>query len=172
MPAMSRSCSLSDRMLAQRASTMVSTWYSFTLPTRGPRLSREGGSVRAQAQPEYPLGPFKPGVPRRSLQGCGATCAEEKTQINKGLPILPEREVPSGYADLIPDTSQTCISSWMHLSTWLKHPTQDPQLETKECPRAGFSNFCVYHNLLKDSFKQNEPQIFTPPQIFRLKGSR
>ena len=147
MPAMSRSCSLSDRMLAQRASTMVSTWYSFTLPTRGPRLSREGGTVRAQAQPElgYLLGPFKavgPHVLRKRLRS-----------TRDSLFCQKERDPPSGYADLIPDASQTCISSWMHLSTWLKHPTQEPQLETKECPRAGFSNFHMYHNLLKDSFK-------------------
>lgn len=35
---MSRSCSLSDNMFVHSVSTMVSTWYSFTLPTSGPRL--------------------------------------------------------------------------------------------------------------------------------------
>lgn len=96
---------------------MVSTWYSFTLPTRGPRLSRGGGSVRAQAQPElgYPLG---------SLKAMGPHVLRKRLKINKGLPILPEREVPSGYADDLPDTSQKCISSWiLHLNTWLKHQT-------------------------------------------------
>lgn len=34
----SRSCSLSESMLVQRVSTIVSTWYSFTLLTKGPRL--------------------------------------------------------------------------------------------------------------------------------------
>lgn len=38
---MSRSCSLSDSMLVQSVSTMVSTWYSFTFPTSGPRLREE-----------------------------------------------------------------------------------------------------------------------------------
>ncbi|KAH3897097.1 hypothetical protein DPMN_021281 [Dreissena polymorpha] len=37
----SLSCSLSDSMLLHSVSTMVSTWNSFTLFTRGPRL--EGG---------------------------------------------------------------------------------------------------------------------------------
>lgn len=37
----SRSCSLSDSMFVQSVSTMVSTWYSFTLPTSGPRLWEE-----------------------------------------------------------------------------------------------------------------------------------
>lgn len=37
----SRSCSLSDNMFVHSVSTMVSTWYSFTLPTRGPRLWKE-----------------------------------------------------------------------------------------------------------------------------------
>lgn len=35
---MSLSCSLSDSMLVHSVSTIVSTWYSFTLLTRGPRL--------------------------------------------------------------------------------------------------------------------------------------
>ena len=34
----SRSCSLSETMLAHKASTMTSTWYSFTLLTKGPKL--------------------------------------------------------------------------------------------------------------------------------------
>lgn len=38
MEEMSLSCSLSDSMLVHKVSTMVSTWYSFTLLTRGPRL--------------------------------------------------------------------------------------------------------------------------------------
>lgn len=38
MEEMSLSCSLSDSMLVHSVSTMVSTWYSFTLLTRGPRL--------------------------------------------------------------------------------------------------------------------------------------
>lgn len=40
MDEMSLSCSLSDSMLVHSVSTMVSTWYSFTLLTRGPRLSK------------------------------------------------------------------------------------------------------------------------------------
>lgn len=35
---MSLSCSLSLSMFEQRASTMISTWISFTLDTSGPRL--------------------------------------------------------------------------------------------------------------------------------------
>lgn len=35
---MSLSCSLSETMLLQRESTMVSTWYSLTLLTSGPKL--------------------------------------------------------------------------------------------------------------------------------------
>lgn len=35
---MSLSCSLLDTMLEQRVSTIISTWHSFTFPTRGPRL--------------------------------------------------------------------------------------------------------------------------------------
>lgn len=38
MEEMSLSCSLSDSMLVHSVSTMVSTWYSFTLLTRGPKL--------------------------------------------------------------------------------------------------------------------------------------
>lgn len=34
----SRSCSFSETMFPQRASTIVSTWYSFTLFTSGPKL--------------------------------------------------------------------------------------------------------------------------------------
>ncbi len=37
---MSLSCSLLETMLEQRVSTIVSTWHSFTLPTRGPRLHK------------------------------------------------------------------------------------------------------------------------------------
>ena len=37
----SLSCSLSDNMLEQSVSTIVSTWNSFTLFTRGPRLKRD-----------------------------------------------------------------------------------------------------------------------------------
>ena len=37
---MSLSCSLSDTMLQHSVSTMVSTWNSFTLFTRGPRLQQ------------------------------------------------------------------------------------------------------------------------------------
>lgn len=37
----SRSCSLSDNMFVHSVSTMISTWYSFTLPTSGPRLQEE-----------------------------------------------------------------------------------------------------------------------------------
>lgn len=37
---MSLSCSLLDTMLEQRVSTIVSTWHSFTFPTRGPRLHK------------------------------------------------------------------------------------------------------------------------------------
>lgn len=40
MEEMSLSCSLSDSMLVHRVSTIVSTWYSFTLLTSGPRLSK------------------------------------------------------------------------------------------------------------------------------------
>lgn len=36
----SRNCSFSDTIFVQRASTMVSTWYSFTLFTSGPRLKQ------------------------------------------------------------------------------------------------------------------------------------
>ena len=110
-------------------------------------------------------------MPLRSPQGYGATCAEEKTRINKGLPILPEREVPSGYADLLPDTSPKCISSWiLHLNTWLKH-LREPQLETKECPGAGFSNFCVYQNHLENSFKHRLNPRFSPhPRFSDLRG--
>ena len=36
----SLSCSLSDSMLEHSVSTIVSTWYSFTLPTSGPKLSQ------------------------------------------------------------------------------------------------------------------------------------
>lgn len=35
---MSRSCSLSDSMFVHNVSTIVSTWYSFTLLTSGPKL--------------------------------------------------------------------------------------------------------------------------------------
>lgn len=38
---MSLSCSLCDIMLAHNASTIVSTWNSFTLLTRGPKLNNE-----------------------------------------------------------------------------------------------------------------------------------
>lgn len=38
---MSLSCSLSETMLLHSASTMVSTWYSLTLLTKGPRLKSE-----------------------------------------------------------------------------------------------------------------------------------
>lgn len=41
MEEMSLSCSLSDSMLVHRVSTMVSTWYSFTLLTSGPRLWKQ-----------------------------------------------------------------------------------------------------------------------------------
>jgi len=44
----SRSCSLSDSMFVHSVSTMVSTWYSFTLPTSGPRLSEEKRSQSEQ----------------------------------------------------------------------------------------------------------------------------
>lgn len=37
---MSRSCSLSDTMLPHSESTIVSTWYSLTLLTNGPRLQK------------------------------------------------------------------------------------------------------------------------------------
>lgn len=87
MPAMSRSCSLSDRMLAQRASTMVSTWYSFTLPTRGPRLSRERGRdgvQKPQAQPESRCSLGSPQAHR-------ATCAEEKAPDRQGTPYFARR---------------------------------------------------------------------------------
>jgi len=40
MEEMSLSCSLSDSMLVHSVSTIVSTWYSFTLLTRGPKLSK------------------------------------------------------------------------------------------------------------------------------------
>lgn len=36
----SLSCSLSETIFAQRASTIVSTWNSFTLFTKGPKLKR------------------------------------------------------------------------------------------------------------------------------------
>lgn len=36
----SRSCSFSDSMLLHSVSTIVSTWYSFTLLTNGPRLHK------------------------------------------------------------------------------------------------------------------------------------
>lgn len=38
---MSLSCSLSETMLLHSASTIVSTWYSLTLLTKGPRLKRK-----------------------------------------------------------------------------------------------------------------------------------
>ena len=37
---MSLNCSLSDTMLLHRESTIVSTWYSFTLLTNGPKLQK------------------------------------------------------------------------------------------------------------------------------------
>lgn len=37
---MSLSCSLLDTMFEQRVSTIVSTWHSFTFPTKGPRLHK------------------------------------------------------------------------------------------------------------------------------------
>lgn len=50
---MSRSCSLSETILLQSVSTMASTWCSFTLLTRGPRLDRRdmlGGKDKAYTQ--------------------------------------------------------------------------------------------------------------------------
>lgn len=54
----SRSCSLSDSMFVQSVSTMVSTWYSFTLPTSGPRLQGEK-PVRMKGLIQVPMS-FKP----------------------------------------------------------------------------------------------------------------
>ena len=52
----SRSCSLSDSMLVQSVSTMVSTWYSFTLLTRGPRLQAQHTShTYASSNPIHAL---------------------------------------------------------------------------------------------------------------------
>ena len=42
---MSLSCSLSDTMLQHSVSTMVSTWNSFTLFTRGPKLQRASNTT-------------------------------------------------------------------------------------------------------------------------------
>lgn len=40
MEEMSRNCSLSPTMLLHSVSTMCSTWWSLTLPTRGPKLEQ------------------------------------------------------------------------------------------------------------------------------------
>lgn len=79
MPAMSRSCSLSDRMLAQRVSTMFSTWYSFTLPTRGPRLRQTEEGKRVQTLRAC----LKPGYLLRSSQSFGDKHTEERPQLNR-----------------------------------------------------------------------------------------
>lgn len=95
MPAMSRSCSLSDRMLAQRVSTMFSTWYSFTLPTRGPRLrqTEEGKGVQTlQAC-------LKPGCLLCSSQSFGDTHTEERSQLNR-KPFLTRKVVYPQIYDL------------------------------------------------------------------------
>lgn len=41
---MSRSCSLSDSMFVHNVSTIVSTWYSFTLLTSGPKLRHKSAT--------------------------------------------------------------------------------------------------------------------------------
>lgn len=83
---MSRSCSLSDRMLAHRVSTMVSTWYSFTLPTRGPRLSREWeGESKV---PRFSLSQAAPLCPFMLL---GPHVLRKRPQITRGAPVWPER---------------------------------------------------------------------------------
>lgn len=56
---MSRSCSLSDSMFVHRVSTIVSTWYSFTLLTRGPRLEK-------QTHPQLPTRTWEKGIQRRN----------------------------------------------------------------------------------------------------------
>lgn len=118
MPAMSRSCSLSDRMLAQRVSTMFSTWYSFTLPTRGPRLrpTEEGGKVqKLQAC-------LKPGCLLHSSQSRRDTHTEERPQLDR-KPFLARKVVHPQACDLLLILGSHCAPeqrsshlSWCHIS--------------------------------------------------------
>ncbi|TNN40106.1 hypothetical protein EYF80_049732 [Liparis tanakae] len=53
MDEMSLSCSLSDSMLVHSVSTIVSTWYSFTLLTSGPKLSETNAPTVKHNQTDW-----------------------------------------------------------------------------------------------------------------------